>query len=225
MFHVEQSSPEFYIESLLSDPRLQFLPKYDANSFVSKLGAFARLWDKWNQKISLTAEREMALYIRNHFFISFQFWKALEDPGGIIDIGSGAGLPGIPLKILLPSIPMLLVDSRRKRANFLKQVVRELGLEKAVVQDSKVEEVEEPPFPIDTALFRAVADTNTCLEMATGVLQAEGRVILIRTKNEASKESPHPEYIQEKVIEVEDFNSIPLLLECYKKKLIQPSSP
>ncbi|QPJ61495.1 MAG: 16S rRNA (guanine(527)-N(7))-methyltransferase RsmG [Candidatus Nitronauta litoralis] len=214
---MEQSSPEYFIESLLTDPRLQFLTKYDLQIVIPRLGTFARLWDKWNRKISLTAEKEMALYIRNHFFVSFQFLKALGNPQGIVDIGSGAGLPGVPLKIIWPAIPMLLVESRRKRANFLKQVVRELSLENTVVMDSKVEDVGETPFQIDTALFRAVADTKTCLEMASGILQSEGRVILIRTLEEASKDSPHPEYSRIDAIDVEDFNSNPLLLECYKK--------
>lgn len=217
MFHVEQITPEKLIEELLNDSRLQFLPKECLEGKISKLSTYTRLWDKWNKKISLTAEREMGLYIRNHFFVSFQFVKALDDPKGIVDIGSGGGLPGIPLKVLFPEVPMLLVECRRKRANFLKQVVRDLSLKTAVVLDCKVEDVDEAPFPIDTAVFRAVADTDSCLEMASDILEPCGKVILMRTSDEASTDSTNPAYSRTHVIPIEDFKGNPLFLTTYQK--------
>ncbi len=215
---MEQLTPEKLIKELLNDSRLHFLPKENLDSKISQLAAFTRLWDKWNKKISLTAEREMGPYIRNHFFISFQFFRALDHPGGIVDIGSGAGLPGIPLKILLPQIPMLLVECRRKRANFLKQVVRELSLKDSIVLDCKIEDVDEAPFPISTAVFRAVADTDTCLQMASGILMPGGHVVLMRTPDEASTDSTHPAYDRTQVIPIEDFKGNSLFLTTYQKR-------
>ncbi len=160
----------------------------------------------------------MGLYIRKHLFVSLQFAHALDYRVAVVDIGSGAGLPGIPLKILFPDLPMLLVECRRKRANYLKQVVRELSLQNIAVFDCKVEEMGEPPFIIDTAVFRAVAETDTCLEMAHCILQLGGRVVLLRTPKEVLTVSNHSDYSREENIEIEDFEGNPLILACYRKE-------
>lgn len=213
MFHVEQSTEERLIREILLDPRLNLDQSKIPDSAVPHLLAYTRLWHKWNAKISLTAEKAPDLFIRNHLFVSLQFLQGVENAQGLVDIGSGAGLPGIPLKILRPDLPTLLVECRRKRASFLMTVVRELGLKNVQVADTKVEAITSPGIPIDTAVFRAVADTPTCLEWARGIMPQGGRVVLLRTPKEAERPDLSDSAI--KCIDkfsLEDFESHPLVL-------------
>ncbi len=215
---MEQSSPENLISEILQDPRLPGHLFSDSETVVARLAAYCGLWEKWNAKTSLTSETEMGLFIRNHLFVSFQFARALGDFCGLVDIGSGAGLPGIPLKTLYPNKPVLMVECRRKRANFIRQVVRELSLEKAEVFDAKVESISTAPFTIDTAVFRAVSGTAACLQMAAGILESGGRVVLLRTPQEDLMESSDPGYFLKEKIDVEDYYGNVLTLVVYQKR-------
>lgn len=84
---------------------------------------------RWNQKINLTAIREPEEILRRHFAESAFVTRVLRlGPGTLIDVGSGAGFPGVPIKILSPETRVVLVESVQKKAAFLKEVVRSLGL-------------------------------------------------------------------------------------------------
>ncbi len=83
---------------------------------------------KWNQKINLTAIRSEKGIVLKHFLDSLSICPYLPKQASILDIGSGAGFPGIPLKMVRPSLKITLIDSVRKKIDFQKHLIRSLGL-------------------------------------------------------------------------------------------------
>ena len=116
-----------------------------------------------------------------------QFKKAILPDYRIIDIGSGAGFPGVPLKIVYPNLNTTLVESQRKRCSFLDVVIHELDLKRIIVINERAEKVF--PVPVaDAVLLRAVSDINSCLKLATRFLQKGGKVVLKKPPNEKINE-------------------------------------
>src|SRR5512136_1303797 len=83
---------------------------------------------KWNQKINLTAIRLEKGVILKHFIDSFSIYPYLDQHSSVLDIGSGAGFPGIPLKMVQPTLAVSLIDSVRKKVDFQRHIIRILGL-------------------------------------------------------------------------------------------------
>src|SRR5512139_249485 len=83
---------------------------------------------KWNQKINLTAIRTEQEIVLKHFLDSLSVYPYLQAPSFLVDLGSGAGFPGIPLKIVEPSFEMTLIDSVLKKVDFQRHMIRILGL-------------------------------------------------------------------------------------------------
>lgn len=140
---------------------------------------FIAEWKKWNPKINLTAEKDEDLLIDKHIRASLQYMKGLATPAKILDIGSGGGFPGIPLKAVLPGVSMTLIESNRKRANFLRQVVRKVGLKNVDVLNLRAEDAGADHWGrYDTVMLRAVSSLEDCLQWAVPFLSPEGRVLL-----------------------------------------------
>src|SRR5574342_1417358 len=102
---------------------------------VVALATFARELLEWNRKFNLTAIRDEQSILTKHFLDSFSCvlaWKA-NPPRRLVDVGTGAGFPGLPLKILYPSMQLTLVESVGKKAMFCEHLVRLLGLENVEV--------------------------------------------------------------------------------------------
>jgi 16S rRNA (guanine527-N7)-methyltransferase len=124
---------------------------------------------EWNQKFNLTAIRDTESIRTKHFLDSFSCvlaWKA-SPPNHLIDIGTGAGFPGIPLKILYPSLKLTLVESVGKKAMFCQHIVRVLGLEHVNVIQARAEDLGqnlEHREKYDWAIARAVANLNVLSE-------------------------------------------------------------
>ena len=93
-----------------------------------KFTQYLTLLKDWNNRINLTAITEDADIITKHFLDSLTIAKIVKKSGKIIDVGTGAGFPGIPLKLIRPNLNMLLLDSLNKRVNFLNTVISELNL-------------------------------------------------------------------------------------------------
>src|SRR5574339_764787 len=124
---------------------------------------------EWNQKFNLTAIRDTESIRTKHFLDSFSCvlaWKS-SPPSQLIDIGTGAGFPGIPLKILYPSMKLTLIESVGKKAMFCQHVVRVLGLEQVNVIQARAEDLGQKPEHrenYDWAVARAVANLNVLTE-------------------------------------------------------------
>lgn len=97
---------------------------------------------RWNQKTNLTAIREPEAILRRHFVESAYLTKVIKfGPGTLVDVGSGAGFPGIPVKVLCPQTKVILVESVQKKAAFLKEVARSLGISGLEVAAVRIEDL------------------------------------------------------------------------------------
>ncbi|HET7142942.1 MAG TPA: 16S rRNA (guanine(527)-N(7))-methyltransferase RsmG, partial [Anaerolineales bacterium] len=129
---------------------------------IAALITYERELLDWNQKFNLTAIRDVQSIRTKHFLDSFSCvlaWKA-NPPQRLIDVGTGAGFPGIPLKIIYPAMQLTLVESVGKKAMFCQHVVRVLGLESVNVIQSRAEDLGHNPEhreSYDWAVARSVA--------------------------------------------------------------------
>jgi 16S rRNA (guanine527-N7)-methyltransferase len=137
---------------------------------------------EWNQKFNLTAIRDTESIRTKHFLDSFSCvlaWKA-SPPNHLIDVGTGAGFPGIPLKILYPSLTLTLVESVGKKAMFCQHMVRVLGLEHVNVIQARAEDLGqnlEHREKYDWAVARAVANLNVLSEYLIPLVKVGGMVL------------------------------------------------
>jgi 16S rRNA (guanine527-N7)-methyltransferase len=136
----------------------------------------------WNDKFNLTAIRDSEGIRTKHFLDSFSCvlaWKE-SPPRHLIDVGTGAGFPGIPLKILYPSMELTMVESVGKKAAFCRHVIEILKLETAEVITARAEEVGQMPARrevYDWAVARAVASLPVLSEYLLPLVQVGGRML------------------------------------------------
>jgi len=144
---------------------------------------YARELLSWNEQINLTAIREPADMIRKHFLDSLTCtyaWREMEPPASLIDIGTGAGFPGIPLKILMPGLRLTLVESIGKKADFCRHIVDTLQLENVEVITARAEEIgaqDTHREMYDAATARAVAQLNILAEYLLPLVRVGGFAI------------------------------------------------
>ena len=151
---------------------------------------------EWNQKINLTAITEEDEFYTKHFFdsISLAFYKDYSNIESICDVGSGAGFPSIPLKILYPNLKVTIVDSLNKRIKFLNLVKDELGLTDCNFVHARAEEFGQnkeyrESFEIVTA--RAVARLNVLAELCLPLVKKDGYFLSLKAQKaeEETKEA------------------------------------
>lgn len=133
----------------------------------------------WNEKINLTAIRDPLEILHRHFCESMFAATALSvENGRLADVGSGAGFPGIPLKIIRPDLQVFLVESNMKKATFLAEVLRNIELPDTKVLVSRYEELGEEISPLDFVCSRALGDFEPFLAWAASQTVAAKQVIL-----------------------------------------------
>ena len=146
----------------------------------------------WNSRISLTAIRDPQEIIIKHFFDSLTLLPYLPGSSSfsLIDIGTGAGFPGIPLKILFPQMHLTLVESVQKKAAFCEQVIHKLGFTNAEVRTERAEELGQAAKfreQADVAAARAVAGLPTLLEYLFPLVKVGGNVLCQKGENAAEE--------------------------------------
>ena len=148
---------------------------------------FVRLLHKWNRRYSLTAVSGTDAIISRHVFDSL---TAVPYIGGrrVIDVGSGAGLPGIPLAILCRDREFLLLDANSKKTRFVQQAIIEIGLKNVQVCRQRVEQY-VPPRGFDTVVSRAFAPSEKVLA-SVDHLMTRGRVVLMLGKQARVRSLP-----------------------------------
>jgi 16S rRNA (guanine527-N7)-methyltransferase len=133
----------------------------------------------WNEKMNLTAIRDPLEVLNRHFCECMFAASAVPlEHGRLADVGSGAGFPGLPLKIIRPDLQVILIESNIKKATFLAEVIRDLGLMDARVLVSRYEELGEEVAPLDFACSRALGEFAPFLEWAHSERVAAKQVIL-----------------------------------------------
>lgn len=153
---------------------------------VIKFYKYMNLLIEWNKKINLTAIVEEKDIIIKHFLDSLTISKYINRNQKVMDIGTGAGFPGIPLKIVQENINMNLVDSLNKRITFLNEVVNKIELKNIVAIHSRAEDlakIEEHREKYDIVVSRAVAKLNTLLEYMMPFIKVGGTCICMKGSN------------------------------------------
>ena len=138
---------------------------------------------EWNEKINLTAITEEDDIILKHFIDSMTILKHVDEKSSIVDVGTGAGFPGIPVKIANPSINVTLVDSLNKRLIFLEEVIKNLNLEKIKTVHSRAEEFGQNNIyreKFDIATSRAVANLSVLVEYLLPLVKVGGKCICMK---------------------------------------------
>jgi 16S rRNA (guanine527-N7)-methyltransferase len=169
------------MEALARDAQAWFNIHLSARQ-IAALGTYEKELLEWNQKFNLTAIRDPESIRTKHFLDSFSCvlaWKTAP-PAQLIDVGTGAGFPGIPLKILYPNLKLTLVESVGKKAMFCQHIVSVLGLEQVDVIQARAEDLGQNPRhreKYDWAVARAVANLNVLSEYLIPLAKVGGAVL------------------------------------------------
>lgn len=141
---------------------------------------------EWNEKINLTAIKEPEEIIKKHFIDSLTIKKHINDDSSIIDIGTGAGFPGIPLKIVSSNNKVILLDALNKRLSFLNEVIKQVNLKNLQTIHFRAEEAgknKEYREKFDIATSRAVAPLNILVEYLLPFVKIGGKCICMKGSN------------------------------------------
>ena len=143
-----------------------------ARPVLEKISAYLALIAKWNRVHNLTAVRDFERMVSVHALDSLSVVPHIS-AASIVDVGSGAGLPGIPLALALPHAQVVLVESNHKKAAFLRQAIIELELKNAEVVCERVE-TWQAPHRFDLVISRAFSDLAEFVRLAGRLCKPEG---------------------------------------------------
>ena len=153
------------------------LPVYEEQAL--QIQQYIKILLAWNDKVNLTAIRDPLEILYRHFCESmFAGISVPIERGRLADAGTGAGFPGLPLKILHPGLQLFLIESNLKKATFLAEVIRELGLRDTQVLVRRYEELGEELAPLDFVCARALGEFPKFLEWAHSDRLAAKEVVL-----------------------------------------------
>lgn len=163
---------------------------------LSSLMRYVELLQKWNKTYNLTSIEDKNEIIIKHILDSLSVVEHLKGKN-IIDVGSGAGLPGIPLAILCPDKEFFLLDSNVKKTRFIQQAVIDLRLKNSHVINSRVEDYpldNNPTFEINTLISRAFTNSDNLFASCKGLLSClseKGRIIFMWGKQNQLETLPN----------------------------------
>ena len=150
---------------------------------IEKFSIHALELIKWNQKINLTAITDPMEVAVKHFLDAIAPIPDITPHGSLLDIGSGGGFPGIPLKICMPSVSVTLIDASRKKVNFLKHMIRTLELENIYAFHMRSEDFAKKPEAagfFDIVISRAFSSMATFMMTAIPFLNKNGVIIAMK---------------------------------------------
>ena len=145
---------------------------------AGRLLDYLALLDRWNKTYNLTAVRDPREMVGKHLLDSLSMWRHVQD-GKLADLGTGPGLPGIPLALANPALQVTLVESIAKKTRFLREVVRQLGLTNVRVLEMRAEAVDEPGA-YDQITARAMDTLAGILAVGGHLLAPGGRLLAMK---------------------------------------------
>ena len=163
---------------------------------IEQLVAYVDLLEKWNRAYNLTAIRDRREIVDRHLIESLSIAPFLSGDSRV-DVGTGAGLPGIPLAIIEPSAHYVLLDSNGKKTRFLSEVKRALALSNIDVETTRVESW-RPGRHFDAVVTRAFADLGTTLERVDHLMGSQGMLFAMKTESagkEIAEMPPNTEHV------------------------------
>ena len=179
------------LHPFLGDSSRQPLPP----NLAASISTYIDILVRWNSRFNLTAIRDSEQIVTRHFGESLfaarilfpdatgasvpanDQWPATNDHFSVADLGSGAGFPGVPLKLWAPAISLTLIESSHKKATFLRELARALILTDINIQNVRAETL--PPSSFDLVALRAVEHFDTTLPIAAGLVKPSGRLALL----------------------------------------------
>ena len=178
---------------------------------LQKFYQYMNLLIEWNEKINLTAIVEPKEIILKHFIDSLTIIKYIEPNKSVIDIGTGAGFPGIPVKIMREDLDITLLDSLNKRIHFLNEVIQKLELKNITAIHARIEEFaknKQYRETFDVATSRAVANLTTLSEYMLPMVDLKGMAICMKgseINEEISKSKNSIKLLGGKIDKIEEF--------------------
>jgi len=147
---------------------------------LGNLLAYLDLLLRWNERINLTAVRRPEEAIRRHFGESLFLWRWIQLRGTLLDVGSGAGFPGLALKLLADELAVTLLEPAAKKRSFLKEVVRRCSLKEVDVRGERLDQFGLSPREarFDLVTVRAVGGLGDLIPIATRRLATTGKLCL-----------------------------------------------
>jgi 16S rRNA (guanine527-N7)-methyltransferase len=171
-------------ESQIATLLAPYLEAPPPQNMLSQLSTYLGLLLKWNARTNLTAIRDPEEIVRRHFGESLFAGRHIPpSTRTLLDFGSGAGFPGLPIQLLRPEITVTLAESQNKKATFLREVVRTLGLP-TEVWAARVEDM-TPDRRFEVVAMRAVDDMATALPAARSRIASGGQLLLLTTATQA----------------------------------------
>lgn len=196
-----------YLVSSISEYKIKL-----SNQQISQLELYYQLLVEWNEKINLTAITDAQGVAVKHFADSLSMLNYINLPQNakVIDIGTGAGFPGIVLKIARPDIQLTLLDSLKKRFIFLEEVCKEISIDAVMLQGRAEEFGQSIDYreSYDLAVSRAVARLNVLSEYAIPFVRLSGKFVAFKSGNSADEIQNAKKSVQTlggKVIGIHDF--------------------
>lgn len=136
----------------------------------------------WSKKINLTGLKKDEDIITNHFLDSLSILKYLKEDSTLLDIGTGAGFPGVPISIVCPGCFVTVLDSAQKKILFIRNIIRRLSLRnvKAITGRAEVEQNNLKRKSFDFVVSRAVSNLRNVIKLSSPYLNEDGRMIVMR---------------------------------------------
>lgn len=142
---------------------------------------FVQLLAKWSSVYNLTSIKSVAQIIPLHILDSLSMQYLVRDTKYVLDVGTGAGLPGIPLAIMNPNAHFTLVDSQQKKINFVQHVITSLGLKNVTAEQSRVEKL-QVSYPFDMVVSRAFASLDEFVKLIINVCDKHTKIVAMKAK-------------------------------------------
>lgn len=176
-----------------------------AEDQIAKIRDYVSILLRWNRSISLTSITDPVEIVGRHFGESMYASKVLPvENCRLADVGTGAGFPGLALKIACPSIQLLLIESNKKKCAFLSEVVRTLGFRDVEIRPERFEEIRPEPVLANLITSRAVGEFKQLLRWSARALARRGHLLLWVGADDSTRIARTPGWTWQPAVRIPD---------------------